>query len=81
MPGANPTYGARPLRRAMNTMIEDQLAEVVLRGKLKEGDSLTMAQAPDDGHAQGAAPGGLSLGSMVVRWGVVGGPCMAEVVM
>jgi len=40
--GYSPTYGARPLRRAMITMIEDQLAEVVLRGKLKEGDSLTM---------------------------------------
>jgi ATP-dependent Clp protease ATP-binding subunit ClpC len=40
--GYNPTYGARPLRRAMSTMIEDQLAEVVLRGEMKEGDSVTM---------------------------------------
>ena len=26
----------------MSTMIEDQLAEVVLRGEMKEGDSVTM---------------------------------------
>ena len=40
--GYNPTYGARPLRRAMSTMIEDQLAEVSLRGEMKEGDTVTM---------------------------------------
>jgi ATP-dependent Clp protease ATP-binding subunit ClpC len=40
--GYNPTYGARPLRRAMSTMIEDQLAEVSLRGEMKEGDTITM---------------------------------------
>jgi ATP-dependent Clp protease ATP-binding subunit ClpC len=40
--GYNPTYGARPLRRAMNTMIEDQLAEVSLRGEMKEGDTMVL---------------------------------------
>jgi ATP-dependent Clp protease ATP-binding subunit ClpC len=36
--GYNPTYGARPLRRAIQRMLEDNLAEQVLQGTFKEGD-------------------------------------------
>ena len=36
--GYSPTYGARPLRRAIQKMLEDTLAEQVLQGKFKEGD-------------------------------------------
>ncbi|MBK7750552.1 MAG: ATP-dependent Clp protease ATP-binding subunit [Candidatus Obscuribacter sp.] len=36
--GYNPTYGARPLRRAIQRMLEDALAEAVLQGNFKEGD-------------------------------------------
>jgi ATP-dependent Clp protease ATP-binding subunit ClpC len=36
--GYNPTYGARPLRRAIQRMLEDNMAEQVLMGKFKEGD-------------------------------------------
>jgi len=36
--GYNPTYGARPLRRAIQRMLEDALAEQVLNGSFKEGD-------------------------------------------
>ena len=36
--GYNPTYGARPLRRAIQRMLEDALAEQVLQGTFKEGD-------------------------------------------
>ena len=36
--GYNPTYGARPLRRAIQRMLEDNLAEQVLQGNFVEGD-------------------------------------------
>jgi ATP-dependent Clp protease ATP-binding subunit ClpC len=36
--GYNPTYGARPLRRAIQRMLEDALAEQVLAGTFVEGD-------------------------------------------
>ncbi len=36
--GFDPTYGARPLRRAVQRMIEDPLAEQMLMGTFKEGD-------------------------------------------
>ncbi len=38
--GYDPTYGARPLRRAIQRMLEDALAEQVLMGKFKEGDTI-----------------------------------------
>lgn len=38
--GYNPTYGARPLRRSIQRFIEDALAEQVLQGKFKEGDTI-----------------------------------------
>nr|YP_009397103.1 Clp protease ATP binding subunit [Spyridia filamentosa]ARW66289.1 Clp protease ATP binding subunit [Spyridia filamentosa] len=37
--GYNPSYGARPLRRAVMRLLEDSLAEEVLSGNIKEGDS------------------------------------------
>jgi ATP-dependent Clp protease ATP-binding subunit ClpC len=36
--GFDPTYGARPLRRAVQRMIEDPLAEQMLMSTFKEGD-------------------------------------------
>jgi len=35
--GYKPQYGARPLRRAIQTMIEDQIAEKILEGLLTKG--------------------------------------------
>ena len=37
--GYNPTYGARPLRRAVMRLLEDSLAEEVLSEKIKSGDT------------------------------------------
>jgi ATP-dependent Clp protease ATP-binding subunit ClpC len=37
--GYNPSYGARPLRRAIMRLLEDTLAEEILSGRLKEGDT------------------------------------------
>ena len=37
--GYNPSYGARPLRRAVMRLLEDSLAEEFLSGRIGEGDS------------------------------------------
>lgn len=36
------TYGARPLRRAIQTQIEDKLAEAVLNGEIENGSSISV---------------------------------------
>ena len=38
--GFDPVYGARPLRRLIQTTIEDQLARKVLAGEVVEGDTV-----------------------------------------
>ena len=37
--GYNPSYGARPLRRAIMRLLEDVLAEQILSGSIKDGDT------------------------------------------
>jgi len=41
--GYDPTYGARPMRRAVERFLEDPLAEEILRGHIKEGDTVTIS--------------------------------------
>ena len=41
--GYDPVFGARPLRRAIQSMIEDKLAEEMLEGKIKAGDSIEIS--------------------------------------
>lgn len=38
--GFDPVYGARPLRRAIQSKIEDMIAEQILEGKVKDGDAI-----------------------------------------
>ena len=38
--GFDPTYGARPLKRIIQTMILDELALEIIEGKVKEGDKV-----------------------------------------
>jgi len=40
--GYNPSYGARPLRRAIMRLLEDMLAEEILSGRLQDGDTATV---------------------------------------
>ena len=40
--GFQPKYGARPLRRAIQSMIEDKLADSVLSGKISKGVNITI---------------------------------------
>ena len=37
--GYNPSYGARPLRRAIMRLLEDTLAEQILSGNIGDGDT------------------------------------------
>jgi ATP-dependent Clp protease ATP-binding subunit ClpC len=43
--GYDPTYGARPMRRAVEKFLEDPLAEELLRGNIKAGDTLEVKGA------------------------------------
>ncbi len=45
--GYNPSYGARPLRRAIQRKLEDALAEQVLSGHFREGDTITTTMDGD----------------------------------
>lgn len=40
--GFNPSYGARPLRRAIMRLLEDSLAEEILSARVKDGDVAIM---------------------------------------
>lgn len=40
--GFDPVYGARPLRRAIQSKIEDMLSEKIIDGDVKKGDTITV---------------------------------------
>merc|ERR1711881_125922 len=40
--GFNPSFGARPLRRAIIRLVEDSMAERILGGEVNEGDSVIL---------------------------------------
>ena len=46
--GYNPSYGARPLRRAIMRLLEDSLAEEILSGRIKDGDTATVDVGEDN---------------------------------
>ncbi len=39
--GFDPTFGARPLKRALYEEVEDRLADLILQGEIKEGSKVT----------------------------------------
>ena len=45
--GYDPVYGARPLKRAIQRMIQDPLATKLLKGEFKAGDHIVVDEAPD----------------------------------
>jgi len=45
--GYNPSYGARPLRRAIMRLLEDSLAEEILSGRVKDGDTAVVDVGED----------------------------------
>ena len=41
--GYDDKYGARPIRRAVQTHLEDMLAEEIIQGKVKQGDTVSLS--------------------------------------
>ena len=41
--GFDPVYGARPLKRAIQSNVEDKVAELILDGEIKEGDTVAVS--------------------------------------
>jgi ATP-dependent Clp protease ATP-binding subunit ClpC len=49
--GYDPSYGARPLRRAISRLVEDHLAEAILAGQIVAGDKAVI-DVDQDGQVQ-----------------------------
>jgi ATP-dependent Clp protease ATP-binding subunit ClpC len=45
--GYDPTYGARPMRRAVERFLEDPLAEEILKGKLHDNSPISVTMGED----------------------------------
>jgi ATP-dependent Clp protease ATP-binding subunit ClpB len=45
--GFDPVYGARPLKRAIQQRVENPLAQEILKGRFKPGDTIEVAVAED----------------------------------
>jgi ATP-dependent Clp protease ATP-binding subunit ClpC len=46
--GYDETFGARPLRRVIQTMVEDQLSDALLRGEFRSGDTVCLDREGDE---------------------------------
>ena len=44
--GYNSKYGARPLKRTIQKYIEDTIAELAIRDRIKKGDKITLSFDP-----------------------------------
>jgi ATP-dependent Clp protease ATP-binding subunit ClpB len=54
--GYDPAYGARPLKRVIQKNVQDPLAELILSGKIHDGDTVVIDAGPE----------GLRIGDVVV---------------
>ena len=45
--GWDPAYGARPLKRTIQRAVQDPLAEMILAGKIRDGETVTVAAGKD----------------------------------
>ncbi len=60
--GYDPIYGARPLKRVIQRNVQDPLAELLLEGRIKDGETVTVSAGAEgiviDGHeTSGEGPG------------------------
>jgi len=46
--GFDPVYGARPLKRAIQSKLENRLAQEILAGKYQAGDIVAISLVADD---------------------------------
>jgi ATP-dependent Clp protease ATP-binding subunit ClpA len=47
--GYDPQFGARPLKRTIQSDLENPLAKAIIAGKIKEGETIT-ADSPEKGE-------------------------------
>jgi len=40
--GYDPVYGARPLKRAVQRYLQDPLADLILKGEIRDGSTVTV---------------------------------------
>ena len=45
--GYDPAYGARPLKRVIQKSVQDPLAELILSGKIKDGEKVAVSAGKD----------------------------------
>ncbi len=45
--GYDPAYGARPLKRVIQKAVQDPLAELILSGRIKDGEKVTVSAGKD----------------------------------
>jgi ATP-dependent Clp protease ATP-binding subunit ClpB len=50
--GYNPTYGARPLKRAIQKEVETPLARLILTGEVRDGQAVLVDYNPERGELQ-----------------------------
>ncbi|MFZ3033985.1 MAG: ATP-dependent chaperone ClpB [Parvibaculum sp.] len=55
--GFDPAYGARPLKRVIQRNVQDNLAELLLEGAIKDGETVTVSAASDGIIINGHGPG------------------------
>ncbi len=48
--GYDPRYGARPLKRAIQKKVETPLGKLLLKGEVKDGQTVTVNASPDGGE-------------------------------
>ncbi len=53
--GYDPAYGARPLKRTIQKYVQDPLAELILAGKIKDGEKIKISVGRDGLNFNGAA--------------------------
>jgi ATP-dependent Clp protease ATP-binding subunit ClpC len=46
--GYDEAFGARPLRRVIQTMVEDKLSDILLHGEIRPGDTIRLDREGDD---------------------------------
>lgn len=54
--GYDPAYGARPLKRVIQSELQDQLAEKILAGEITDGMRVTVTTSADRLHLTGILP-------------------------
>jgi ATP-dependent Clp protease ATP-binding subunit ClpB len=53
--GYDPAYGARPLKRVIQKFVQDPLAELILSGRIKDGEKVKISAGRDSLAFNGSA--------------------------